>query len=226
MDHERPKLPWKVLCRTIFLRVAELARNHSSPHKADEPVVLYGDANATKGRVVFSADGLIRHPVLTDPILKARVAAPDWEESVSGVAAQFCGERLDKDGAKAASAATTLQVEVVGDYAYSGPSLTCGMANGAVIVRDPSVDQVVFGLRSISRTTAWQLHSPAELAAVVRASTHHEFSRLGAANRAFAAACGPVLGELWSAEMILQFAGAYDDCVSGREATAGPSYRC
>ena len=43
---------------------------------------------------------------------------------------------------------------------------------------------------------------------------------------AFAAACGPVLGELWSAEMILQFAGAYDDCVSGREATVGPSYRC
>jgi hypothetical protein len=35
-----------------------------------------------------------------------------------------------------------------------------------------------------------------------------------------------VLGELWSAEMILQFAGAYDDCVSGREATTGPSYRC
>ena len=100
------------------------------------------------------------------------------------------------------------------------------VANGAVVVRDPSVDQVVFGLRSISRTTAWQLHSPAELAAVVRASTHHEFSRLGAANRAFAGACGPVLGELWSAEMILQFAGAYDDCVSGREATAGPSYRC
>ena len=54
----------------------------------------------------------------------------------------------------------------------------------------------------------------------------YEFSRLGAANRAFAAACGPVLGELWSAEMILQFAGAYDDCVSGREATAGPSYTC
>ena len=130
--------------------------------------MLYGDANATKGRVIFSADGLIRHPVLTDPILKARVA----------------------------------------------------------VVRDPSVDQVVFGLRSISRTTAWQLHSPAELAAVVRASTHHEFSRLGAANRAFAAACGPVLGEVWSAEMILQFAGAYDDCVSGREATAGPSYTC
>ena len=100
------------------------------------------------------------------------------------------------------------------------------MANGAVVVRDPSVDQVVFGLRSISRATAWQLHSPAELAAVVRASTHHEFSRLGAANRGFAAACGPVLGELWSAEMILQFAGAYDDCVSGREATTGPSYRC
>ena len=73
---------------------------------------------------------------------------------------------------------------------------------------------------------ALSLHSPAELAAVVRASTHHEFSRLGAANRAFAAACGPVLGELWSAEMILQFAGAYDDCVSGRVATAGPSYRC
>ena len=80
--------------------------------------------------------------------------------------------------------------------------------------------------RSISRTNGRQLRSPAELAAVVRASTHHEFSRLGAANRAFAAACGPVLGELWSAEMILQFAGAYDDCVSGREATSGLSYRC
>ena len=77
---ERPKLPWKVLCRTIFLRVAELARNHSSPHKADEPVVLYGDANATKGAPMASA-------AIPDPILKARVAAPDWEESVSGVAA-------------------------------------------------------------------------------------------------------------------------------------------
>ena len=111
--------------------------------------MLYGDANATKGRVIFSADGLPRHPVLTDPILKARVAAPDWEESVSGVAAQFCGERLDRDGAKAASAATTLQLESTGDLTYSGPSLTCGMANGAVVVRDPSVDQVVFRLRSI-----------------------------------------------------------------------------
>ena len=205
-------------CQMAFLRVADLLASFrpTGIHPREEFYASLkrwvGEANNLSARVFFDTSEAAKAlQVRNDPVLAAWLGAREWKGAVREVAAEFCREF--SEGGDGSSAQATLQLENVGDGLYSAPSLNCGIGNGAVVLRDPSVSLVLVGLWGYSKATVWQLRSHIDLAAIVRASASDEFARLGAANRAFAAACGPTLAELWTTANFLEFADAYAACV-------------